>query len=115
MLFSALVDADFLETERWFAQATGNPIERGWSRRLSDLKNVFDSHIAQNFEARIKTVTSSSAGVVVMVVPHTGARNTDQGSGAYITRVAQAGRGLKRPAAVTGVHDSRSLRRGVSA
>ena len=29
MLFSCLVDADFLETERFYAKARNEPIERG--------------------------------------------------------------------------------------
>ena len=45
MLFSALVDADFLETERWFAEATGEPAARGWSGQFADLKASLDAHL----------------------------------------------------------------------
>ena len=46
MLFSALVDADFLETERWFGEVAGEPVPRGWSGHLADLKNSLDAHLA---------------------------------------------------------------------
>ncbi len=49
MLFSALVDADFLETERWIAEAEGRPIERGWQGRLEELKTRLDQHLSSRF------------------------------------------------------------------
>lgn len=49
MLFSALVDADFLETERWIAEAEGRPIERGWQGCLKELKARLDQHLSTRF------------------------------------------------------------------
>lgn len=46
MLFSTLVDADFLETERWITQAEGRPVERGWQGRQENLKARLDLHLA---------------------------------------------------------------------
>lgn len=46
MLFSALVDADFLETERWFAKASGEPVERGWHGTLGQLKTALDRRLS---------------------------------------------------------------------
>jgi CRISPR-associated endonuclease/helicase Cas3 len=37
LLFSALVDADFLETEQWFAEVRNEPVPRGWTGCISDL------------------------------------------------------------------------------
>ncbi len=45
MLFSALVDADRLESERWMAQAEGRTVQRGWHGRLEDLKTALDTHL----------------------------------------------------------------------
>jgi len=49
MLFSALVDADFLETERWIAEAEGRSIERGWQGGLEGLKARLDQHLSSRF------------------------------------------------------------------
>ena len=46
MIFSALVDADRLETERWYAEKTNEPVERGWHGHTSDLKLALDAHLA---------------------------------------------------------------------
>jgi CRISPR-associated endonuclease/helicase Cas3 len=47
MLFSALVDADSLETERWFAEANNEPVERGWSGALETLKTSLDRRLSE--------------------------------------------------------------------
>lgn len=39
MLFSCLVDADFIATERFYAEATGVPVARGGHSELSDLRD----------------------------------------------------------------------------
>lgn len=39
MLFSSLVDADFLETERFYAQAQGQPVARGNHKQLVELRD----------------------------------------------------------------------------
>ncbi len=46
MLFSTLVDADFLETERWMSQAEGRQVKRGWDGRLEELKRALDAHLS---------------------------------------------------------------------
>lgn len=49
MLFSCLVDADFKDTEQFYAQAAGSEIDRDWPRLgdiLGDLTARFDAHLA---------------------------------------------------------------------
>lgn len=45
MLFSCLVDADFLETERFYAQAVGEEIERGVGLPLPVLRDRLERHM----------------------------------------------------------------------
>ncbi|MHB1103729.1 MAG: CRISPR-associated helicase Cas3' [Devosia sp.] len=47
ILFSCLVDADFLETERFYAKARNEPIERGGGTNLAILKDRLRAHMAQ--------------------------------------------------------------------
>lgn len=49
MLFSALVDADRLETERWFNENQPNALTRGWTGELPELKRALDHHLHHNF------------------------------------------------------------------
>lgn len=49
MIFSCLVDADFLATETFYAEADGRDIERGWTGQLGDLKAKLDRHM-ESFE-----------------------------------------------------------------
>lgn len=50
MLFSALVDADRLETERWFGEAdSSEPVDRGWPGNLGNLKLALDRYIQNKF------------------------------------------------------------------
>lgn len=46
MLFSCLVDADFVETERFYAQAAGEEVERGVGLPLPVLRNRLKRHMA---------------------------------------------------------------------
>lgn len=49
MIFSCLVDADFLDTERHYAKVKGEPLDREWpslNANSGDLLSVFDSYIA---------------------------------------------------------------------
>jgi CRISPR-associated endonuclease/helicase Cas3 len=46
MLFSCLVDADFLETERFYSNVNDEPVERGGHRDLEDLRNRLRRHMA---------------------------------------------------------------------
>lgn len=49
MLFSVLVDADRLETERWSNETRPNAVPRGWSGELPDLKRALDHHLHDTF------------------------------------------------------------------
>ncbi len=46
MVFSALVDADFLETEAFYDRVEGRQRERGWQGALDDLVAALDAHLA---------------------------------------------------------------------
>ena len=46
MLFSCLVDADFLATERFYAEAQGKPVERGGHTGLAVLRDRLRAHMA---------------------------------------------------------------------
>lgn len=45
MIFSALVDADFLDTEAWYAARDGRPVARGHHPALSELLDRLDAHL----------------------------------------------------------------------
>lgn len=47
MLFSCLVDADFLETERFYAAAEGQPVLRGGHSGLDNLRERLRAHMAR--------------------------------------------------------------------
>jgi len=49
MLFSALVDADRLETERWYNVFKPDAVPRGWSGELPDLSHALDCHLHETF------------------------------------------------------------------
>ncbi len=47
MLFSCLVDADFLETERFYAEARSEPVDRGWHTELHVMRDRLHAHMAE--------------------------------------------------------------------
>src|SRR5262249_55784634 len=47
MLLSALCDADFLDTEAFYAAAYGRDVARGSSRTLGQLARQLDKHLSQ--------------------------------------------------------------------
>jgi CRISPR-associated endonuclease/helicase Cas3 len=47
MVFSALVDADRLETECWEAGKLGIALDRGWAGQISTLKSALDGYLAE--------------------------------------------------------------------
>lgn len=46
MLFSALVDADFMATEAFYDMAEGRTRERGWQGQLQELRDRLNTHLA---------------------------------------------------------------------
>lgn len=57
MIFSCLVDADFIDTDKFYKQLEAKPWLRGDYPALSDLKRVFDAYLAE------KTSTSQPTKV----------------------------------------------------
>ena len=57
MLYSCLVDADYLDTEAFYAKLDGEPIARDNYPALSELQQAFDQHLQQ-----IRTKAATSAG-----------------------------------------------------
>lgn len=53
MLFSALIDADRLETEAWSHESEQDSTLRGWDGKLAHLKQALDSHLSSRF-ARVE-------------------------------------------------------------
>lgn len=47
MLFSCLVDADFLDTEAWYAGVEDRPVRRGEGPAIAALKAALDHHLAE--------------------------------------------------------------------
>ncbi|RME96351.1 MAG: CRISPR-associated endonuclease Cas3'', partial [Alphaproteobacteria bacterium] len=72
MLFSALVDADYLETEAFYDRAAGRQRPRGWNGSLASLRDAVDARLSAfevptkgtiNWErARILTHARGKAG-----------------------------------------------------
>lgn len=54
MLFSCLVDADFLETERFYAKARGEPIDHGGYLHLEVLRDRLRSYMANMLAEAVK-------------------------------------------------------------
>jgi CRISPR-associated endonuclease/helicase Cas3 len=47
MLFSALVDADFLETEKFYDKVKGQKSERGWAGSIEGLEQALNAHLSK--------------------------------------------------------------------
>ena len=47
MVFSALVDADYLDTEEWFASVADRSVDRGGHPHLRELSDRLDRHLAE--------------------------------------------------------------------
>lgn len=63
MLFSTLVDADFLETEAFYDRVEGRPRERGWSGSLAKLRDALDAHLA-SFGSPKTTINAERACIL---------------------------------------------------
>jgi CRISPR-associated endonuclease/helicase Cas3 len=65
MLFSCLVDADYLDTEGWHASVEGRRIERGEWPAMQALKVALDRHLAEkSAQAKSTEVNALRAGVL---------------------------------------------------
>lgn len=63
MIFSCLVDADFIETERFYAAAEGETRERGCHTPLTELRDRLDAHMA-TFEGRPGALNAHRAEIL---------------------------------------------------
>jgi CRISPR-associated endonuclease/helicase Cas3 len=65
MLFSCLVDADYLDTETWYASIERRPIERGNWPSIAVLKAALDQHLAEkSAKAKLTEVNGLRADVL---------------------------------------------------
>jgi CRISPR-associated endonuclease/helicase Cas3 len=67
MLFSCLVDADFLETEAFYARATGERVERGGHASIEALRNRLQSYM---LDKRVQSPKSSINALRARVLDH---------------------------------------------
>jgi CRISPR-associated endonuclease/helicase Cas3 len=87
MLFSCLVDADFIETERFYAAAEGRVLERGGHADLAVLRDRLDAYMAPFAEragalnarraailAHARSKAALSPGLFTMTVPTGGGK-----------------------------------------
>jgi len=111
MLFSCLVDADSLETERFYAEAEGGRVERGNFRYLATLRDRLRAHMvnvaaeAEHTELNalraevLRHVTGRAAtppGLFTLTVPTGGGKTLTSLSFALDHAVANADRGMRR-------------------
>lgn len=89
MLFSCLVDADFLETEHFYSQAHGTPIERSDFASISDLHRRLSAFMLDSFSnapgtpvnmaraqvlASVKSKAALTPGLFTLTVPTGGGK-----------------------------------------
>ena len=70
MIFSALVDADFLNTEAYYAGGTGKPIPRGEHPALIELQKRLDAHLNDLGKNRSDTKTRPINSLRSQVLAH---------------------------------------------
>ena len=89
MVFSALVDADYLDTETYFAKQEGKTKSRGWDLPLSELARRLDAHLSgltanakagaindlrQKVLTHVRSQADNSPGVFTLTVPTGGGK-----------------------------------------
>lgn len=57
MIFSCLVDADFIDTDEFYKRLEGKPLLRGDYPQLSELKIQFDQKLADKIKSTDQTKT----------------------------------------------------------
>ncbi len=77
MLFSALVDADFLETEAFYDHVEGRESPRGWRGSLEDLRAALDAHLAR-FAKPQGRINELRAKILARVRQKAGEKKTDE-------------------------------------
>jgi CRISPR-associated endonuclease/helicase Cas3 len=87
MLFSCLVDADFLETERFYAEAEGEPLCRGGFLDLAVLRDRLRGHMA---DRQASAEPSAMNSLRAEVLDHVVAR-ADQPPGLFTLTVPTGG------------------------
>lgn len=68
MLFSCLVDADYLDTENFYAEADGRSVERGCQLQIRTLQQALSEHLqALAWRARVSTVNTERQRILTQV------------------------------------------------
>ena len=70
MLFSCLVDADFLETERFYAERKGEPVGRGGHVSIEALRDRLRSHMRGKLERARRDAPSALNALRADVLDH---------------------------------------------
>ena len=77
MIFSCLVDADFLDTEAFYAQAEGRQIDRTWSDLSAEVDRMitaFDAYMADKRRNSVDTPLNRLRGDILTHVRHKAAQ-----------------------------------------